>query len=105
METKQNLWTGALTLQDPEAAGRSFGLLAASSRTDAPGELRIDLPPSLVRAREDGSVTVLLSEAHAAVLRDSVTRTLERIAHLRALHRLGMLNEQAYTSGTVDKDD
>lgn len=102
---RRNVWTGAETLSDPEKRGRMFGLLAASSTVDSPGSLRIDLAAEFTRIHPDGSITVLLSEPRAAVLCESLTRTLARIVHLRAMHRLGLLKDEAYTDSSVDDVD
>ena len=104
MPTNTFLYTGAWTLAEPDAPRRNFGLVAASSAFEGDGVLRVDLPERVLRRSDEAGVTVLLSEAQGRELVAVLERTLERIAHLRALHRLSLLREEAYVARAVDDD-
>lgn len=98
------MWTGAMTLKAP-GENRSFGLVSASSRVDADGLVRIDIAAEVVRVAEDGSAVLIMSESHARELATVVVRSVERIQQLRGLHRLKMLNDAAYTVGSVEEQE
>lgn len=101
MNDEHQLWTGAWNLIEPGAPRRNFGFVDASSPTAAGGLVRIGLPGRLARVGEDGGVTVLLTEDQGRELVAVLTRTLERVGHLRVLHRLSLLKEEAYGSASV----
>jgi hypothetical protein len=95
-DEKKHLYTGAWTLEIPDAPRRQFGLVDASSPLKDPGYVRISIDTRQVEVRAQGPfLGIKLPEAWASVLQSQTEGVVVRARHLRELHKAGMLAETA----------
>lgn len=99
-EDKKSFWTGAHTLNVSEP-GKQFGFVFAESTADKPGTVSVILRTQEVSYSIEGdAIKLSFSEDNALELQKKLSLVNSRIEHLRALHRLGLLKEAAFGSGS-----